>query len=159
MKGNVDFSKIVPIEQLSGEDENDTRLLHRMAEDAKQFLLSFEWCRGIDRGWFGWGVGEIAAVLLFEITPSTPDVDRMLWVVVGDLPPAYLVVDDSPTPLGALSTYVELLEDWVAAVREGRSTEDCIPVNNAPTQEAADALETRLNFLKREFLGKGDSLN
>ena len=154
MTERIDFSALVPIERISGEDKKDTLLLRQMAEDAKQFLLSFEWCKSIEKGWFGWGVGGIAGVFLFELTPSAADADRMLWGIVGDLPPAYLVVDDSPTPLEALRTYVEMMEDWIAAVRAGRSTEDCIPVNNVPTREAADALETRLNFLKREFLSK-----
>jgi hypothetical protein len=44
------------------------------------------------------------------------------------------------------------MAEWIAAVREGKSTEECIPVNRAATRESADALETRLSFLKQEFL-------
>lgn len=140
------------VDSLVGEDREDTHLLQGMAAAAKQYLLSFKWCNAVRRGWFGWGIGGIAAVFLFEIEPATPGVDEILWVVTGDLPPAYLVTDDLPTPLAALRTYVDLMAEWIAAVREGRSTEGCISVNHAPTPEAADALETRLSFLKQEFL-------
>jgi hypothetical protein len=150
MTDKIDFSRLTPTGKISGESEKDTRLLRGMAEEARQYLLSFNWCKAIQKGWFGWGVGGVAAVFLFEIDP-TPNVDKMLWVVVGDLPPAYMVTDELSTPLDALRTYVDLMEEWIAAVREGKSTEECIPVNTAPTQENADALESRLSFLKREF--------
>ncbi|MGC2694610.1 MAG: hypothetical protein WA738_02355 [Candidatus Angelobacter sp.] len=154
MAEEMDFSRLTPIEKISGEDEKDTSLLRGMAGEAKQYLLSFSWCKAIQKGWFGWGVGGIAAVFLFEIDPATPNVDRNLWVVAGDLPPAYMVTDELPTPLDALRTYVDLMEEWVDAVREGKSTAECIPVNTAATRENADALEARLRFLKQKFLTK-----
>ena len=152
MANRIDFSRLAPIDAVSGETEKDTQLLRGMAEEARRYLLSFHWCTAIRKGWFGWGVGGIAAVFLFEIQPVNSDVDKLLWVVVGDLPPAYLVVDESPTPLDALRNYVGLMQEWITAVREGKSTEECIPVNSAATRESADALGTRLDFLKREFL-------
>jgi hypothetical protein len=151
MTDEIDFSRLTPIDKISGESEKDTSLLRGMAEEARQYLLSFNWCKAIQKGWFGWGVGGVAAVFLFEIDPS-PNVDKLLWVVVGDLPPAYMVTDELHTPLDALRTYVDLMEEWIAAIREGKSTEECIPVNTAATRENADALETRLSFLKQEFL-------
>jgi len=152
MENRIDFSQLSLISKLSGETKKDTELLREMAEEAKRFLLSFHWCKAIQKGWFGWGVGGIAAVFLLEIDPAGADVDKLLWVVVGDLPPAYLVVDESPTPLDALRTYLKLMQEWIRAIRERKSTEECIPVNRAATRESADALETRLNFLKQEFL-------
>jgi hypothetical protein len=152
MTDKMDFSQLTPIDKLSGETEKDARLLREMAKEATQYLLSFSWCKAICKGWFGWGIGGIVAVFLFEIEPANENVDRLLWVIYGDIPPAYLVVDEFPTPLDALRTYIELMEEWIAAVREGTSIEDCIPVNMAPIRENADALETRLSFFKREFL-------
>jgi hypothetical protein len=57
-----------------------------MAEEARQYLLSFAWCKIIKAGWFGWGVGGVCALFLFEILPSKVNVDRWIWIVVGDLP-------------------------------------------------------------------------
>lgn len=152
MTNRIDFSRLTTIDKISGGNEKDTRLLRGMAQEAKRYLLSFHWCKAIQKEWFGWGVGGIAAVFLFEIDPANADVDKLLWVIVGDLPPAYLVVEESPTPLDALRTYLDLMQEWITAVREGKSTEECIPVNSAPTRESADALQIRLNFLRREFL-------
>ena len=152
MTDKIDFMQLTPIDKISGETAKDTSLLRKMSEEAKEYILSFAWCKTIKKSWLGWGVGGIAAVFLFEIEPASTDVDGMLWVIVGDLPPAYLVVEESPTALDALKTYLELMQEWVIAVREEKSTEECIPVNRPATRENADTLETRLNFLKKEFL-------
>ena len=80
----------------------------------------------------------------------------MLWVVVGDLPPAYLVCDGNPTWLEALEGYVFEMERWVAAVRNGGSFEDVIPVRAARTLEHADKLAGRLRFIRDEILACED---
>ena len=111
--GKKILSQLMPIDKISGENKKDTRLLQEMAEQARQYLLAFNWCKAIQKGWFGWGVGGIAAVFLFEIEPAIPNVDNVLWVVVGDLPPAYMVTDEIPTPFSeALRTYVDLMGEW-----------------------------------------------
>jgi hypothetical protein len=148
----IDFRKLTPIDQIKGFDTQDTQQLQQMSKQSKAFLHSFDWCRSIEQGWFGWGIGKVCAVFLFRITPSRRGVDRWLWVIVGDLPPAYLVVDDSPTPKDALKTYIGLMQHWVDAVNEGTSVEDCIPVNAPPTKANARALGSRLEFLRRRVL-------
>ena len=149
----VDFLQVVPLEQMRGDDEEDTRLLSEMAERASQFVCSFAWCSRVVRGWFGSGVGGVVAVFLFEIVPTAKDVDTFLWVVVGDVPPAYLVTDDSKTPREALRAYVEEMREWVDAVRSGGQRDDVIPVNVPPTREWADRLAGRLDLLEKEFIG------
>src|SRR5215470_15265655 len=138
--GHVDFSRLVPVEKISGDSKEDTRLLRKMATEAREYLLSFKWCKKVCRAWFGWGVGGVCAVFLFEIEPDSEKVDRLLWVIVGDLPPAYLVTDASPTPLTALHNYADLMQEWVDAVRRGRPVDDCIPVNAPATLQYADLL-------------------
>jgi hypothetical protein len=128
-----------------------------MEVEAEQYLSSFDWCKSIEERWFGWGLGGIVAVFLFKIIPASSEIDDLLWVIIGDLPPAYLVTDESPMPLDALRIYVNLMEEWVAAVRVGESAENCIPVNTLPTLENAYALETRLEFLKQKFLPAADA--
>ena len=76
----------------------------------------------------------------------------MLWVITGDLPPAYLVTDDAPDWQGALAAYAGEMRKWVAAVRDGSSTADLIPVNVTPTAEHAAMLERRLDFIERELI-------
>src|SRR5262249_51190960 len=132
MHKRVDFSLLKPIGAIGGDDSEDTRLLKSMALVAREYLLSFRWCKKISKAWFGWGVGGVCAVFFFEIVPAQKQVDSRLWVIVGDLPPAYLVVDESPTPLEALRNYVDLVQEWVDTVHEGRPVDACIPVNVMP---------------------------
>jgi hypothetical protein len=104
-------------------------------------------------------VGGVVVVLLFRIVPAREDVDEWLWVVVGDVPPAYLVTDDAPNPASALDGYIGEMERWVAAVRAGQPVDDLIPVGTVdgaaqlePTVERADEIESRLRFLTEEIL-------
>ena len=152
MDERVDFSSLTPIRDMKGEDSEDSSLLKIMAKEAQQFLLSFDWCKEIQASWFGLGVGGVCAVFLFEILPATANIDTSLWVVVGDLPSAYLVLDECPTAMKALDAYVELMQEWVDAVQEGNSTEDCIPVNVSATTENADLLKRRLAFIREKLL-------
>jgi hypothetical protein len=148
----VDVSLLTPLRSMAGDTAEDTRLLKQMAKEARAYLRSFRWCKSIHQGWFGLGAGGVCAVFFFEILPSKKQIDRRLWVIVGDLPPAYLVVDGSPNPREALGTYVELVQEWVDAVRTGKSIDGCIPVNASPTRTNASALGKRLRFLRKNFL-------
>jgi hypothetical protein len=94
----------------------------------------------------------VIGVFLFEFEPARPGVDDRLWVVVGDLPPAYLVCDHASTWQEALGAYVDEMRRWVKAVQEGSGLEDVIPVNAAPTTEHAGLLETRLDFVEENFI-------
>jgi hypothetical protein len=152
MSERVDFSLLKPIAEIKGDSAQESRLLKRMANEAEQYLLSFAWCKRIKAGWFGWGVGGVCAVFFFEIVPAKNGIDRWLWVVVGDLPSAYLVIDGSPRPLAALKTYVELMQEWVQAVQNKKSTDECIPVSVPATIKNARLLERRLAFIKKRFL-------
>jgi hypothetical protein len=149
---SLDFTQVVPVDQMRGDDDEDTALLKSMATEAREYLSSFAWCSRILRQWFGTGVGGVVAVFLFELESSNDDVPPFVWIVVGDVPPAYLVTDDLETAPAALGGYVEEMRVWVERVREGGSLEDVIPVNAPPTRENADKLESRLNTIETEIL-------
>lgn len=74
-----------------------------------------------------------------------------MWVVVGDLPTAYLVVEPEDSPAQALERYCDLMEQWIASVRDGQLSE-VFPVSAEPTLENADALEKRIAFLLAEII-------
>jgi hypothetical protein len=122
------------------------------AREASQFLLSHSWCRSIKSSHLAWAAAGVLGVFLCQIEPARSEVDERLWVVVGDLPAAYLVCDDAPTWREALARYIEEMRRWVAAVREGRSREDLMPVGASPTAEHADMLEARLNIIQSELI-------
>jgi hypothetical protein len=149
---NFDFKKTVPVNLMRGDSAEDTALLREMLKEAETFLHSFSWCRSITESRFGLGVGGVVAVFLFKIVPVHADVDDWLWVVVGDLPPAYLVTDDNPNPASALEAYVAEMDAWVTAVESTQSVDDLIPVNVPATPENARQLRSRLEFLNSEII-------
>jgi hypothetical protein len=150
------FEKLgaVPLARMGeGEDAEEVRLLHEMLQEAEKYMMRFSWCRAVKSTYFGIGVGKIFAVFLFEIDHAEAPEEDLLWVVVGDIPPTYLVtLDGSESPLEALETYVELMSEWVQAVRQGKSVKELIPVNVSPTLDYAEQLAGRLEFIKEKFL-------
>lgn len=149
--GNQD---LVSVESLPVDNQSDKFSLFAMANLAKRFIGSKAWCLGLKRLDIGLGYEGIVGVFLAEIQPESAKVDEKLWIVVGDLPPAYLVTDDAANPASALEGYIENMREWVAAVLNGRELDNLIPVNAAPTQSNAKDLDYRLDFLEREVLGR-----
>lgn len=148
----VDMTKLELIEEIRGEDAEETEELRALALKAEQFITSFSWCDDVERCYGGIVVPSVIGTFLFEIRTTISDVDRVLWVIVGDVPPAYLVVDEAANPAMALKKYIELMSEWVAAAEEGRTVEELIPVNVPPTKEYAARLKTRLAFLRDRVL-------
>jgi len=62
------------------------------------------------------------------------------------------VTDASPTPLAALRNYVDLMQEWVDAVKNRKRVNIYIPVNAPATLEYASLLQRRLDFIRKEFL-------
>ena len=118
-------------------------------------MLYIAWCGGIEKAYVGIVQSDIVCVFLFKIRPAKPEVDEWLWVVVGDLPSAYLVCDNSPHPALALEGYVEEMSRWVDAVEKGQPVDDLIPTRVDPTPKYAQMLKIRLEiieeYLMREF--------
>ena len=146
------ISGVIPIDHILGEDAEDTRLLREMASKAHHYISRFSWCQSVREAYFGDGYGRIVAVFLFRIEPSRPEVDEWLWVVVGDLPSAYLVIDACKTPSQALERYIDVMSEWVKLAKKGRSSEDVVPVNAPATPESAEMLESRLKVLRETIV-------
>jgi hypothetical protein len=144
----VDFSSMVPFDSIAGDSVEDTLLLQEMATEATEFLSGNHWCESIERSYLAYGIGGVVAVFLFQITSTSPDIDKCFWVIVGDLPPAYLVMEDSPTAADAIEAYCIEMGDWVEAVEKGESVEDLIPVDAPATLEFSNQLKGRLEFLR-----------
>src|SRR5215207_1799919 len=154
MNAHVDMSKVTPAALMRGEDAEETAGLKELLEEATAYLNRFNWHRGLGEAYLGIGVPKILGVFLFEIVPASEDVDDKVWVIVGDLPPAYITTEDAPNPATALDAYIGAMEEWVEAAREGRSGEGLIPVNDTATTENADGLDSRLRFLDKEILSQ-----
>ena len=89
---------------------------------------------------------------LFRIEPSRPEIDKWLWVIVGDLPPAYLLTHASKTPSQALEGYIEEMSKWVTLAKEGKFSPEVITVDAPSTPENGEDLEERLLVLTRDVV-------
>lgn len=147
----VDSKNLVPAAELEGEDADETRLLRQMFEEAKAYLLGHAWCRSVAESYFGVGIGGVVAAFLFRIVP-VGDADEWLWVVVGDLPTAYLVPDQIAQPVDALLIYCDVMQDWVDAVSRGASTDDQFPIDVPPDAAHAEMLRKRIELLRGEVI-------
>jgi hypothetical protein len=142
---------VVPVHEMTGDDEKDIMLLRAMSQQAEEYLSSFSWCGDVLRSFFGGGVGGVFAVFLFNIRSVRPEVGPWIWVVVGDIPSAYLPIEDATSPAEVFKTYLWGMNKWVEFAREGRSgtSDDGIPPINVPaTPEWAEKLEKRLHSLR-----------
>ena len=126
-------------------------VLHEMLAEAERYLKAHSWCVEIVDRYLGFGVGGVIAVFLFKFGERIKGTDDFLWVVVGDLPSAYFVVDDAPSPNAALETYCDLMEEWVEAVLAGEPVDDVFPVSADATAKNAEMLKSRLGFLRSKI--------
>ena len=147
----VPVTGVVPVDQMVGDEEEDRRLLKVIAEGATKYLQSFSWCKKIRSTYFGDGYGGIIGVFLFHIEPSRKGVDEWLWVVFGDVPPAYLVIDHAKTPSKALEYYIAEVSVWVELAKQSRSSKDAIPVDLPAKPEDAARVASKLKLLE-EFV-------
>jgi hypothetical protein len=114
---DVARSKVESLDRYLESHLNDSSGVSALATRAREYLASFRWCGQVSGVYVGAAVPPMLGLFLVEIVPTSPDVDRWLWVVVGDLPPAYLVTDDAPDSAGALEAYDSEMSAWVHAVR------------------------------------------
>lgn len=116
------------------------------------FLGGFSWARQTGNVWTALLIPGVFGLFLVELDPGSADVDRYIWVAVGDIPPAYISTEYALSPGEALEGYLAEMCAWVKAVENGESVDDLIPVNGAPTMDNAKALKSRLSFLESEIL-------
>jgi hypothetical protein len=148
----VDTSNLTPGTSIQGEDEEETTLLRAMLVEARDYIRSFRWCPPISEEYLGFGVGQVFAVFLFRFAKPISETDDCVWVVVGDLPSAYFVVDDAPDPRSAAQVYCVIMQDWINAVLNKTPLEDVYPVKADATAEMAQMLDSRLRFLRETIL-------
>ncbi len=92
------------------------------------------------------------AVFYFTYEPAYKNIPKHVWVVVGDLPPAYIDVQDNPNGALAIEGYVMEMEKWVNNVLQEKPVDKLIPVNVPPEKKYAKALQNRLKIIKEEIL-------
>jgi hypothetical protein len=147
-RGRMVASDLTPARSIEGDDDQDTTLLRKMFGDATEYISSLSWCEDILDSYFGGGVGGIFAIFFFHIRSRRSDVDPWIWIVVGDIPPAYLPLSDCESPAQVFRTYVHGMSRWVEFARKGElgavSPLDVPPVNLPPTPEWAERVNQKL---------------
>jgi hypothetical protein len=163
LEGQQVASELTPAKRIIGDDERDTVLLRAMADEAKRYISSFSWCKEVLDSYFGGGVGGIFAVFFFHVRSSRPDVEPWIWIIVGDIPPAYLPLTDCRTPAEVFRTYMRGMSNWVELARnsqKGTPEQGVPPVNVPATPEWAERINQKLYGLtlavKPFFEGKDD---
>jgi hypothetical protein len=125
--------------------------LQAYPKQAAAFVGGFAWCRAVTQCQLAFAVAGILGVFRVDLEPGV-GADPTVWVVVGDLPPAYLAFEPTDTWQDALDGYVSEMRVWVEAARTGGDVADLIPVNVPPTAEYAEQLVRRLDFIQRNLL-------
>jgi len=155
----MDYAGLIKIEDLPTSDVEDAAGLAELGREAEDFLMWHQWCGAVRQGYLDYGIYGILALFYFEIEPASPNADDNLWVIVGDVPPAYLDLESCPTATAAIEGYVYELQRWVDAVNAGESVDELMPVYErvslkqlAPTPEFARMLEGRLDFIRSEII-------
>jgi hypothetical protein len=157
-------------------DDEESAALRADAEKALHFVREFGWGAPVKIMNKCWGVGGLIVVfsVYFGRNASGPPAN-LLWVVVGDVPSAFLVNDvaskDSAvsdaavrrmdewcnaktrsdvesTPETAAKAYCQRMDRWIEAVRTGADLAEFAPMNLAPTPANADALQAKIKFIR-----------
>jgi hypothetical protein len=149
---NIDGEGLQEESKIKGEDAEDTALLREMAAEAREYLEDFDWCPKITGVYLAFGVGGIVAVFLVQFEEAIEGADDALWVIVGDLPSAYVDVQPDDDGMVALGRYCSMMEDWSFNVLKDLSLEECFPVAAEATHENAEMLRQRLAFIHTEIL-------
>jgi hypothetical protein len=132
------------------QNQTDRTLLSDLRSKLDRYLLEFRWVDEVQAVWWGTGVPPLVGVCLVRIVTAS-DVDDFLWVIVGDLPSAYLVLDDLPTPQDAALCYLDHMKHWVDGVRNGADLGECMPVDVDATTANALLLQKRIDLLGKWF--------
>jgi len=136
------------MEQIVGSDAEDTALLQKMAIEARSYIEAFHWCPPITNFNLAFGVGGVVGLFLVEFDRNVSGTDDRLWVVTGDLPSAYFVLEDGENLGETLERYCVLIWDWAETVLTSGDLAKVFPVAAEASKNNARALKSRVNSLR-----------
>jgi hypothetical protein len=137
---------MIPVERLTDADRI------QFGSRCRDYLSSLNWITEINDLNLAYGIGGIIGIFLAKVSTSYPDIPNYHWIIIGDLPPAYIDFEENSDWKAALDAYITEMSLWVEAVRADKPLDDIIPVTATPTLEHADMLESRLQFLQENLL-------
>lgn len=140
---------------LSRMSPEDREHVQRDLARATDYIKRYSWCTDIKERRYGGGVPGVIVVFLFRFDPPIGSTDSFLWLVSGDVPNAYFVVDpDSCNPIRAIDTYCALMRQWVDAIAHADRFDptSVFPVDAPPTLVNAQALAARLETVQTTII-------
>lgn len=161
MAHKVDFELVFSIDEFRREfldSEEERKEFEPIERRARDFLTSHTWCPPIQATFVGAYFPPIVSVFAYKVEKSHPigtdstDVLEWIWVVVGDLPSAYLVNEEITDGLVALAGYTAVAADWVKAVEAGGSADGPVCFDAPAEKKYAELMRPRIEFLKQTFL-------
>ncbi len=126
---------------------------------AKAVLSDEPWCPPTTETYVAAYCPPIVAVFLYRIDTQHPvaleDEDgfpEWAWVVVGDLPPLYILYVPIGDGVGALRVYIEMYQTWLKRFDAGLPFEELDDLEVPKDAEHADMLRVRLKLLTKNFV-------
>lgn len=147
MNFSIDYFENISEVEFSFRSADEEKYLRTLLDEANGFIKRQNWCKAIIAEKCGLVCDGAFGVFLFEIMPANSSADNFIWVIVGDLPPAYITCDDAKNAIAAVNLYLGAMDCWVEAVLNGKSVSGLIPVDAAPTKENALSLKGRLDWI------------
>lgn len=110
----------------------------------REYLVAKPWVVRVTDILVGKIIGDRAGAFLYEIAPTSKKVDRLHWVICGDVPSAYLVLDKAKNPDEAIEQYCFQVRKWIEGVRAGQLLPNTMPIEWPQTIESAERLSKML---------------
>ncbi len=161
MPHKVDFDLVFEADDfrnrfLDGREDHEG--FDAIEKEARNFLTTYTWCPPVEGVYVGCYCPPVVAVFAYKVEKSPPigidstDILEWIWVVAGDLPPAYLINEEITDALVALAGYTAVASDWVKAVEGGDTVDDFVYFDLPADKEHAAMLRPRIDLLKQHFL-------
>jgi hypothetical protein len=156
---DIDWSRLYKMEPFHREPPEEYAFRAELAEAAKKYLARQPWCKKVLEVWWGDGLAPKVGAFLIRFEPAEwSKAEGYMWVIVGDLPPAYMWPGDCRNVYQALNGYCGAMKMWADAANAGTSVDKLIPVNVAPTKGHASMLLGRLELIDEMFLEPNERL-
>lgn len=153
--GESEETTMIEIDELKKSGVEYVDEVTTLSVEAQQYLKSFSWCNEIEKGWLAKGWGYILCIFYFKIKPTPGSgADDFIWIIVGDIPPAYIDIQSVDSALEALKAYVNIMEEWINNIKEGKSVDNCFPINVEPSMKHADMLQKRIEIINSDFISE-----
>jgi hypothetical protein len=148
----VIFNELINVADLKFANIEDIEDKINLSQKAENYLNNQKWCTSIINCWYDKGWANKVAIFLFEIIPTNEYIDKFVWIIVGDIPSAYIDIESAVNGTCALKAYTEIMEDWINAVNNNKQLENCFPINVPPTKKFAKMLKIRIDLIKEEII-------